>query len=268
MISSFSAVATEEVRREAAVMAFSVRQFYDSPIFFVCDEGTREYLSRLDIPHLEFSTLAEPENLSHVREEYANVAIANEFHRIDCIALKMDCLNWATKEAGDTMFVDTDIIINQPIHDDIGGEITLSPHFNYVDKVGNYKRYGVFNAGYLWTNQREAGDIWKDIYLNRSSFFEQQGMIYFLEYYDTKNFDITHNVGFWRMPLIASATQRMATLDESVIDWESVKSFHVHTFPECFVKADFGLKRVYNQHREICMAKLNNDLSDFIKRLP
>lgn len=268
MISSFSAVATEEVRREAAVMAYSVRQFYDAPIFFICDNATKDYLTGLDIPALEYLTLAEPDNLDNVREEYANVAVANDFHRIDCIALKMECLNWATREAGDTMFVDTDIIINQPIHGDIGGEITLSPHFNYIDRVKNYQKYGIFNAGYLWTNQREAGDVWKDIYLNRSGFFEQQGMIWFLEYFDTKFFDMNHNVGFWRMPQITTAMQRIPTLEETVVDWKNVKSFHVHTFPECYVKADFGLKRVYNQHREICMDKLNDNMIDYIGKLP
>lgn len=265
MFSSFSAVATHEVKKEAAIMAYSVRQFYDCPILFVCDAETRKFLEERGIPGLEFSMITE-ERLESVRQEYAAIHAVNQFHRIDCIALKMQCLGEAVFNWGDTMFLDTDIILSRPIHECLNerDELILSPHYNYIDRAKNYRTYGVFNAGYIWTKARNAGDIWKEIYLHRSDFYEQQGMIWFLEHFQVGQFDEGHNIGFWRMPQISTQLQRTPTLDPSVVDWDNARSFHAHMIPDCYRNADFGLKRVYNQHREIVYGRLPKEIQQYI----
>lgn len=269
MFSSFSAVATREVKGEAAIMAFSVRRFYDCPIFFVCDEETRSFLEARGIPDLHFSMITD-ERLVRLADEYSSVVPVNEFHRIDCIALKMECVELAAAQFGDTMFLDTDIIIRQPIHvghDLMDHELILSPHFNYGDRTQNYKTYGVFNAGYLWTRIPRVGQVWKEIYLNRSDFYEQQGMIWFLEHFHCGMFNIHHNIGFWRMPQVTSQMQPKPKLDPSVVDWGLARSFHAHMIRECFERADPGLTRVYVQHMEIVYDKLPEDLKGYINEI-
>jgi hypothetical protein len=269
MFSSFSAVATREVKGEAAIMAFSVRKFYDCPIFLVCDQETREFLEAEGIPNLHFSMITEG-RLARLSMDYAAVVPVNEFHRIDCIALKMECVEQAAAQFGDTLFIDTDIIVAKPLHhgiDLLNFEMILSPHYNYVDRVHNYKTYGVFNAGYLWTRMPMAGPVWKEIYLNRSSFYEQQGMIWFFEHFHCGMFDIHHNVGFWRMPQVSTQMQPLPRLDRSTVDWVNVKSFHAHMIRESYEKADPGLTRVYSQHMEIVYEELPEDIKGYINEI-
>jgi hypothetical protein len=175
----------------------------------------------------------------------------------------MDCIEWAVWEAGDTFFCDADIVFLKPVDEEIDRsmELMISPHFHVEDKVNQNKTYGAFNAGYLWTRSLDFPQAWRDVYLTRSKFYEQEGMRHFFEQFDTKTFGKDHNLGFWRYP--KKWTRGNLLLLEPSINWEDVKSVHFHSFPETYAHADKGLIKGYDLLKDSILPHLPKELEDF-----
>jgi hypothetical protein len=140
-------------------------------------------------------------------------------------------------------------------------ELMISPHFHVEDKVNQNKTYGAFNAGYLWTRSLDFPQAWRDVYLTRSKFYEQEGMRHFFEQFDTKTFGKDHNLGFWRYP--KKWTRGNLLLLEPSINWEDVKSVHFHSFPETYAHADKGLIKGYDLLKDSILPHLPKELEDF-----
>jgi len=230
---SFSMVATEEVKEEALITLRTLRQFHDETAFVVCDAVTAAYL-RGAVTNLETNEDAGGANLDAAKaitdDFITGEKKRNSFHRPDAILRKMDAVDWAVRETGNTFFVDADIVAVAPIFERFTAPLWLSPH--YHRKEGAADSYGVFNAGYLFTSAPDLAEVWRDLYLNRSTFYEQQGMNYLCETYQIGLFSREHNVGFWRGSMPADP-----------------KSFHVHLHDRLDPSAAVGLRRVYQHHR-------------------
>jgi len=234
VLSSFSMVATREVATEAAITIKSLRTFHDEPIFVLCDRETRTEIKRHKFKGIEFKEGASGAALKRLMKEYKDrVAIKNDFHRVDCIAAKMDALEWGLGEAGDTLFLDADIVATSNLNDGFSHELVMSPHFHGTKPTDRCQQFGIFNAGYLWTSHSEVPELWREIYLNRSTFFEQEGMALFGETIPFGTFSAPHNVGFWREPTFP----------------QSVRSWHVHMTDCLDDKANPGLRAKYIEHR-------------------
>ena len=148
---------------------------------------------------------------------------------------------------------------------DTSMELILSPHFHVEDKIAQNKKYGCMNAGYLWTRSTEFAQAWRDIYLTKSTFYEQQGMIYLLEPFDAFLFNRTHNLGFWRFPKLWD--RGVLQLIEPIIPWDEVKSVHFHATPETYAHADPGLIKGYNLLSNIVMPHLPEELQQFVQSI-
>jgi hypothetical protein len=252
VISSFCAVATKEIKEEAAVMVASIRRIYPfTPILLSCDDDTAEFIAKFSFANVNFDVSCEPEGLKIAEMELSIIARHNEFHRVDCIAMKMHCLEKALAEYGDTMFLDADMIFLQPIHEGIKGDLTLSPHYGLATEK---RKYGAFNAGYLWTNQASLPSVWREIYKTRSKFYEQQGMIWLLEEFNVGLFDETHNVGCWRFPIrqLKEGYNWVRRLDFNW-DWSTTKSIHGHVTETFKNTASMGLAELYMDWRRIIL---------------
>ncbi|MBS33965.1 MAG: hypothetical protein CMO68_06110 [Verrucomicrobiales bacterium] len=254
-IGAFCVVATAEVRAEAAILIRALRTFHAEPVFVVCDRETRAFLKKQGDPGLEFKEGASKSRLGKLDREFRrDVAVGNDFHRVDCIAAKMDAWQWAIDEAGDAMFLDADILPVANLNDGFADELILSPHFHGDNETVSIRKFGIFNAGYLWTNNPAAPGFWRDLYRGRSRFFEQEGMALFAERFGLGLFGRAHNVGFWREP---------------DFDIPGLKSFHVHMTDALDAKANDGLRRKYVEHRQRVADQLavlgRFDLLDFIK---
>ena len=264
MIKSFSVCANDRVKREVALLIKSIRQFYDCPVFVSCDLSTKTFLESLRFKNIEYKVNLEPENLERKDRLVSHVVEQNDFHSKSIILSKMDCIEWALKSIDETIFVDADIVLIKPIDEDIDRsmELMISPHFHVEDKVKQNQTYGAFNAGYLWTKSKDFPQAWRDIYLKRSAFYEQQGMIHLFEQFDVKTFDKTHNVGFWRFPKVWKSKGRLS-LTDPIDNWANVKSVHFHAFPETYAHADKGLIKGYDLLKEIIFNKLPVELKEF-----
>ena len=236
MIRSFSVVATHEVWKELAIMIFTVRRFHDQPIYVLCDSGVKEKIEGFNFSEVVFDVDADPKHL--VETTYNEDTIRNNYHRPDCIAKKMDCLERATLLFGNTLFLDADIVVVDAL-DGITHPVMVSPHYHFNDPRDNRTTYGAYNAGYLFNSEPDLPQMWRDIYNRRSKFFEQEGMVYFHEKFDVGKFPTSHNVGFWRYPVVPGVGLLVG--DDHV---PIVKSFHAHLTEDLFDRADEGLRRV------------------------
>ena len=195
--------------------------------------------------------------LSKLLAQYRDKVVApNDFHRVDCIAAKMDAWEWAISEAGDSMFLDADIVAVANLNEGLSHELVLSPHWHGTNDAEAVRKFGLFNAGYLWSNTTAAPEFWREIYCGRSEFYEQEGMALFAERFDLGLFPPTHNVGFWREP------------DFNIT---GIKSYHVHMTDALDSKANDGLRNKYIEHRGRVLEELEKlgrfDLLAYLKEL-
>lgn len=263
MISSFSVCANDMAKREVALLIKSIRQFHDSPVFVFCDLGAKTFLESLSFDNIHYKLELETDKLERRERLIRHVTDQNGFHSKSIILSKMDAIEWALWEAGDTFFVDADIVFLKPVDQEIDRsmELMLSPHFHVEDKVNQTRTYGSFNAGYLWTKSMDFPQAWRDVYTARSNFYEQEGMVHLFEAFDIKTFGKDHNLGFWRFP--RQWNRGRLSLIEPAIDWDDVKSVHFHSFPETYAHADKGLIKGYDLLREIILPRLPNELKEF-----
>lgn len=253
-IKSVSLVATHELKEEALLCIMAIRRIYPKmDILLFTDTETQVYLADR-VENVTFDLYCEPKNLEILTTQYSSVSVANRFHRADCIAAKMPCITQACNIFGNTLFIDSDIVLLEEVHKNCIADLTLSPHFHHDNRVGSCDKYGVYNAGYLFATLGEVGRVWDQIYRERSSFFEQQGMIWFHEYFDTYHFDRSHNIGFWRCRTYYThfPTKRGPFLEVPQGLFDGAKSLHVHMTKFYEARADSGLTAVYDQWMEEC----------------
>ena len=123
-IKSFSLVATAPCHKEADILIWSIRNFYDQPILVVCDDITAEHLRSKGHKDLFFKTEANQEDLEALN--LSRVETKNSFHQKGPIFKKMEAITWATKNFENTMFVDSDIVFLQKIDGDLTNSVMLS----------------------------------------------------------------------------------------------------------------------------------------------
>ena len=119
---------------------------------------------------------------------------------------KISLLEWVFDEepsaANDrgVFFFDADICWLGPLPEvPASADVVLSPH---LIRPEDERRYGVYNAGFLWTRSREALILWRTA-CETSHFFEQAA----LEVFDqtpgwegrVAQFPVQHNYGWWRL---------------------------------------------------------------------
>lgn len=268
MINSFTFVATNKTAREAALTTFSINRLYPkTKIYAYTDEKVASYLKNFYFPNLEIIPTCTPEKLKSLEEITRKIFKKNSFHNKEAIAFKMEALKNSVLASGNTFFLDADIVLVKPIDENLDTNLDgyIAPHYHAANIIHNNKTYGCFNAGYLYTKNPDFAEEWLDIYLNRSSYYEQQGMIYLFEAFHLGLFDKTHNFGLWRLPRIYPQGQLRFITDD--VNFKNFKSFHYHAFPETYSHAENGLKAGFEKLAEIVTANLPQDLKDFIKNL-
>jgi hypothetical protein len=261
-VKSFSFVCTAPCHREALLLVLSIRRHYSCPIFILSDSLTESFLSKFQLGGLLFRRMQKEVLINKALE---GIKTQNSFHNKAAIYRKMDVMDWAIRDTGNTFFLDADIVLKDEIHQAITHPVMLSPHHYMVDPQANRKfrnKYGGFNAGYLFASEKGFGDEWKNIYLNRSDFYEQEGMSLLFELYDIGKFDETHNVGFWRYPIRVEKQKRFLEVKQEL---GPTKSFHCHFDRNSYQKADAGLRQCYDIWADICRPYLPPELKMLTK---
>jgi len=195
-LKSFCFVATSPLVKEAVILIYSIRCFYNEPIYIVCDNKTKELLSQyFDCHNIFFDCTANSEDLHAVREQNKDrfSQLSNGVHNLECIYKKMQAIDFAHSACSNTLFLDCDVVITNKIDEQLDKELIMSPHY-----WGSWKKFGIFNAGYIFCSSKKFSDFWRESYLTSSTFCEQQGLDEVCEKFNNGIFDETHNCGHWR----------------------------------------------------------------------
>jgi hypothetical protein len=116
---------------------------------------------------------------------------------------KCDLMEWALKETNiserGVLFCDADILWLAPLPAPPEQKVLgLSQHFI---RPADEKKYGKYNAGFLWTNSTDVISIWREA-CNTSHFFEQaalEDVETLLDSSKVEKYGENVNYGWWRM---------------------------------------------------------------------
>ena len=254
-IESFCFVTTNDLKKEAAILLKSLRQFHSQPVYVICDTESKEFLDKEEFVNVHYRLEAEPDDLDKLYTELKyKKFVTNNFHKPDCIFKKMDVMEYALETHSNTFFLDCDIIVLDNLQENFDKHIVLSPHFYQGDDLPKGFKNGFYNAGYLFCADRGFPKFWKHIYLTKSTFYEQECMNMIPDYYQIQTFDPVHNIGFWRN-------------DNEVYD--KVKSFHAHLvdYPKLLENdimktRNIGMRSVVYKYTELHNSELYNYIVD------
>ena len=188
-------VTTEETLDEATIAITSFLHFHpDTPIYVACPDAIA-----YRVASIAPSVKCVPMDLTIP----STVMIHNDFHRPDAILMKMHAMDAALKDHEDCFFFDADLIFFSAVTPQKGDhELLLSLNLSETPDMGvTAQRYGVFNAGFIWTRNKSFPGWWRDAYLNpkqADAFYEQTCLSLAPVKFRTDYFPISHNYGFWR----------------------------------------------------------------------
>lgn len=129
----------------------------------------------------------------------------------DFLMEKVVILETALVKHNDTLFLDADIVVLEPIYlPDNVYQLGVSPHFFLKSSEGS--QYGIYNAGMLWTNQYSLGQAWRDA-TAVSHYFEQVAIEDLIKKYTYFEFGPRHNMGYWRFDMGPNDIQRNVYVD-------------------------------------------------------
>lgn len=144
---------------------------------------------------------------------------------------KTNSINYALSLFPNTLFLDCDIFVINPLllpDNYLDFDIGLSPH--YIKKSDTDK-YGFFNGGVVWTQNKNFSNKWIEFTLT-SRFFEQASLEDCSKYFKTFLFDENYNLSWWRLnqsdkPL--STMLNFLSYDNSNIYYKNKPIIFIHT---------------------------------------
>jgi hypothetical protein len=190
--SSFCAVSTKQCMSELVILLSSISYHHPKiPVFIVCDIDTFNTVEPLFHNKHEmywFKDLNKYSNMS--RQQMTEKGIWGEFQMS-----KASAIEYALQVYPDTLFLDSDIVLLEPMKD-IDSTKQLGVSRGYIDKETSSK-VGIYNGGFLWTNQKGLPDKWRQ-YTKKSRYFDQAAIEDLVKEYDTFEFSEQHNLQSWR----------------------------------------------------------------------
>lgn len=182
---------TKRYKEELLCLLLTLSLYHrDEIIYILCDKETKEYIKKISpTPKLKikwYPTLTRYSLLK--RKDMEKMGIWCDFQ-----LNKMDIIKHAIESQGDTLFLDSDMIILDEINDiDKDKELGLSPQFlkaDILEEIGNY------NGGMVWCNNVKIIDDWK-FFTNNSRYYDQAALDDVYEIHKKNTFKFTDNYNF------------------------------------------------------------------------
>lgn len=155
--SSFCTMCTHTCYFEFIGLAYSLSIHHPGAKFYcMLDTKTKEELDNLTLkPNLNIIVVLSLDKYTGLnRQKMEQMNIIKEFWNN-----KADIMSYALEYESDTIFLDSDVFIVNPINCiDHSKELGLSPH--YVRK-SNTDEVGYYNGGCVWTKNKEVPLCWK-----------------------------------------------------------------------------------------------------------
>lgn len=191
--SSFSTIATNNTSYELVGLLLSIGVHHPkSKVYIMCDQITKnEILDITPKPNIQIFWVVELDKYSHInRKEMEAQGIFTEF-----LLNKAKIMRYALEKENDTLFLDNDIILVNPIQD-IKRNTKLGVSRQYLVRE-SLEETGYFNAGMLWTSSKRVCDDWIK-YTETSRYFEQAAIENLVTKYSHFEFGEEYNVQAWR----------------------------------------------------------------------
>ena len=244
MLSNVSTIVTKNLINEFFILQRSLELTNpDTKIIVLCDDDSANLIKNLFNKNIII--LNDLKNL-----DYEDIKRRGKTF-LDLVLRKCDVMDYAINLYGETLFTDTYIVFLNTYNIITNKSLILSQHLiNQVDE----DRYGKYNVGYLYIKDNTFPQWLRDTTLNRSKFFEQEGLIHAEQDYDIEQFSMCHNYGWWRLFQTPDSAQRYKKFgygSNIFYDKQPLVSVHVHMVSD-------GFKDVLNdKYSEIIMKLLS-----------
>lgn len=172
-------------------------QHADAHVYIATDTNTYEWyldhakaLSRR--LNLHWTLALDRYNMSLGRDAMTAAGVYKDF-----LMEKATIMELALKHHNDTLLFDADVVLLEPVYIRAGSDFQLgvSPH---LMKATESEKYGIYNAGMLWSNQASIGQAWRETTAT-SHYFEQAAIEDLVKEYRYFEFGPEHNLGYWRV---------------------------------------------------------------------
>ncbi|HIA02559.1 MAG TPA: hypothetical protein EYN66_11720 [Myxococcales bacterium] len=286
-LNSFCTVATGTYGYEAALLMKSISLQSDKRIHLLTDKANEARLRRAAPENTDVLVIKD----SHMRQREAEFQVDPDTVLPACpkfpalwnpatASLKTDIMSKAISESGNTLFMDADVILVNPVTHNFKSEVAISRH-NHVGMAGN--------SGYIFSSCPSFPGYWDRQFRENfatgavGNFCGQCGDISttkLSERYKTSEFGVAHNYGPWRISPAASdasGTDRLmdelgfSADDDIYLDEgdgpEKMVSFHVHLCAKGHRSSSRNLIRTFYECLQRSAKEVHRQLMSFIKNI-
>lgn len=222
--SSFCCLSTYTCHHELFGLLLSLSIYHpNSNVYCLVDTISKNailsYTPKLKLNIIWIESLNKYSNLNRVKME--KKGIWSEFQM-----MKAHAIDEALKHESDTLFLDSDILLLDVIDDiDNTKQLGLSPH--YITK-GMTDKYGYFNGGVLWTNQKTVKDDWIK-FTKTSRYYDQASIEDLAKKYSYFEFGENYNFASWRTDLLRGGKETNIYIKNNKITYKDKPLKFVHT---------------------------------------
>ena len=224
-INSISTIANGLSYEELLIMIRSFDLWNKADIYVFCDKEVGDKLSTIMLERCPIHVLPSmPEHLSKANRR-------NSFGSL--LRCKMDAVEPAIREKGNTLFVDADIIFLSKVNgiDLDKYDVAVSPHG--IKKADELK-WGFYNAGYIAIRNPEFPKWWREA-CNTSKYVDQECLTRAPDHFNCQMLGFEHNFGWWRILQAPSNDEKKRRItsfhvNENIICYENnpLISAHLH----------------------------------------
>lgn len=224
---SFSTLATNTALKDLELFYTSVRRFYpDTDIFLVCDSAVVEWAQEKNDSNLHCDPVLE-KYAGQNRKQMESAGTWTSFMLEKCTAIDN-----ALEVHDNTLFLDCDQCVLSHIHIE-PCELGLSQHFI---KPENENRYGKYNGGFVFVASKKFTKWWRQN-TPGSKYMEQGVLEQAPQHFETYEFPIQYNFGWWRLYECDEIAKRESLFDYDLrltYDGKPVVTLHTHFFDNSF----------------------------------
>lgn len=195
---ALTAVVTQGSFEEYGLLRFSFELFHGPGYhwFIRCDAGSAAKLSKLPNTHCEVFQQPSDRKLG-TNDKRFNSIMAQKMEAIEAA--------WNFGACEGVIYLDSDLVFTAPTVEyllSLDGEVVITPHyFDSPRKETDEKSWGIYNAGFLMTRNRQFHHWWKHAFLSRPDRFgDQQCLDDAPAHFKVAHASDLTNVGFWRSP--------------------------------------------------------------------
>ncbi len=188
---SFCTICTKNYKEELLCLLLTLSIHHtNEKIYILCDKETKEYIKETTpIPKLKIKWYANLTRYSLLkRRDMEKMGIWCDFQ-----LNKMDIIKHAIEKEGDTLYLDSDMIILDEISDiQDDKELGLSPQFLNESTM---EEIGYYNGGMIWCNNIKIIEDWI-FFTQNSRYYDQAALDDVYEIHEKNTFKFSENYNF------------------------------------------------------------------------